>query len=117
MKFIQKILIALNIVLISSSIFTVYNFYSAQAELGCFLQSKNIYFRNNIRSTFIIIDHPNHLQIFKNLLQHNVHVMWYKIEKQKIYAVITPSAPTVLPAKSLLNTNNKCHVIIKNRIN
>lgn len=116
MNFLHKILGILNIVLLSSSIFMVHNFYSAQNQLGNFLQTQNIYFRHNIKSTFIIIDHKQHTQVFKNLLKYNINVIWYKIDKNRTLAVINPSASTIELLIMPMNTfNNKCHLIISSK--
>lgn len=104
----RKIMLIFSLVLLGSSVNMVHNFYSAQSNLSIFLKDNGIFFKNNLNSTFIILDQSK----FLLLLKYNVNIVWYKIEKNKIIAVIKPSEEIVQLLQPTTIVSNKCNVII-----
>lgn len=109
----KKISLLLTCILTASSVYNVFNFYQCQHNLSVFLQQNNIQHKNNLNSTFIILTDEQRNNKFLYILKHNVHVVWYKNENNKIMAVLKPGNNTdFLQTNPISGEGGRCNYII-----
>jgi hypothetical protein len=109
----KKISLILTCILTASNVYTITNFYQCQSTLSVFLQNNNIQYKNNLNSTFIILTDEQRNNKFLHLLKHNINVVWYKTENNKIMAVLKPGSNTdFLQANKMTGEGGKCNSII-----